>query len=177
MVPSRRRVFVTGAAGVLGSRLVARLLAAGHSVRGLVLPGDTQRERLSQLGCEIWEGDICDPAALRGCCADVDMVYHLAAIIISYDPSTFTRINLDGTAHVVAEAEASGVKHFVYISSASVTYPRRTPYADSKLAAEKVVAAANFQHTIVRPTLVYDRQGGQELQMFLDYLLRFPVVP
>jgi nucleoside-diphosphate-sugar epimerase len=40
-----------------------------------------------------------------------------------------------------------------------------------------LVAAANMPYTIIRPTLVYDRDGGQELQMFLDYLQRFPVVP
>jgi nucleoside-diphosphate-sugar epimerase len=177
MARSRRRVFVTGAAGVLGSRLVSRLLSAGFEVRGLVLPGEPRRAHLEQLGCEIWEGDIRDPASLRGCCTDVDLVYHLAAIIISHDPTAFERINLQGTAHVVAEAAAGGVRHFVYISSASVTYPKRTPYAESKLRAEGLVAAGSFQHTIVRPTLVYDRQGGQELQMFLDYLRRFPIVP
>jgi nucleoside-diphosphate-sugar epimerase len=177
MAQSERRVLVTGAAGVLGSRLVSRLLAAGFKVRGLILPGDPARASLLQLGCEIWEGDIRDEASLRGCCADVAIVYHLAAIIISYDPTAFERINRQGTAHVVAEAAASGVRQFVYVSSASVTYPKRTPYAQSKLEAERLVAAASFQHTIVRPTLVYDRQGGQELQMFLDYLRRFPIVP
>ena len=73
---------------------------------------------------------------------------------------------------------AAGVRHVVYVSSASVTYPRRTAYAESKLAAEAIVAGSGgFQHTIVRPTLVYDRGGGQELMMFLAYLRRFPVVP
>ena len=172
-----RRAFVTGAAGVLGSRLVSRLIGAGFKVRGLVLPGDPQRARLAQLGCEIWEGDIRDATSLRGACADVDIVYHLAAIIISYDPRAFTEINLEGTRNVVAEAEASGAKHFIYVSSASVTYPKRTPYAESKLQAEELVKAGRFQSTIVRPTLVYDRDGGQELQMFLAYLRRFPIVP
>jgi NADH dehydrogenase len=70
------------------------------------------------------------------------------------------------------------VRHFVYVSSASVTYPKLTPYAESKLAAEAIVqAASTMAHTIVRPTLVYDVGGGQELLMFLDYLRRFPVVP
>lgn len=146
-------------------------------MRALVLPGDPQSARLTELGCELWEGDICDAEALRDCCRDVAIVYHLAAIIISYDPSAFQRINLEGTAHVVAEAVRSGVQQFIYVSSASVTYPKRTPYAESKLAAEQIVASAGLRHTIVRPTLVYDQRGGQELQMFLDYLLRFPIVP
>jgi nucleoside-diphosphate-sugar epimerase len=174
---TEQTILVTGAAGVMGRRLVARLLADGFRVRSLVLPGDPGRASLAELGSEIWEGDVRDPAALRGICAGVDTVYHLAAIIISHDPYAFARINLEGTAHVLAEADLSRVRHVVYVSSASVTYPKRTPYAESKLAAERLVAARSGEYTIVRPTLVYDEHGGQEVRMFLDYLRRFPIVP
>ncbi len=170
-------ILVTGAAGVMGVRLVKRLLAAGWRVRALVLPGDKLRSRVEGLGCEIREGDVSDAASLAGICSGVDTVFHLAAVIISDDSSVFQRVNRDGTAHVLAEAVASGVRHFVYVSSASVTYPQRTRYAESKLQAERLVQAAPLAHTIVRPTLVYEAGGGQELMMFLDYLRRFPVVP
>jgi nucleoside-diphosphate-sugar epimerase len=44
--------------------------------------------------------------------------------------------------------------------------------------AENIVRSQKaFEHTIVRPTLVYDRTGGQEIEMFCRYLARFPVVP
>ncbi len=173
------RILVTGAAGVMGARLVARLRRAGHEVRALVLPGDPLKSRIEPLGCELREGDVSDAKTLQGLCAGVDTVYHLAAIIIAQDPALFERINRRGTANVVEQAVASGVRHFVYVSSASVTYPRRTPYAESKLAAERIVEAAapELAHTIVRPTLVYEPGGGQELMMFADYLRRFPVVP
>src|SRR5215471_11332952 len=130
---SERTILVTGAAGVMGRRLVARLLADGFRVRSLVLPGDPERERLVALGSEVCEGDVRSPETLRGICAGVDTVYHLAAIIISHDPSVFARINRDGTANILAEADAASVRHFIYVSSASVTYPKRTPYAESKL--------------------------------------------
>jgi NADH dehydrogenase len=101
----------------------------------------------------------------------------LAAIIISHDPQVFTQVNLEGTRHVVAEADARGVAHLIYVSSASVTYPKLTAYARSKLDAERIVAARSGGFSIVRPTLVYDEHGGLEVRMFLDYLRRFPVVP
>jgi len=70
------------------------------------------------------------------------------------------------------------VRHFVYVSSASVVYPRLTPYGQSKLDAERSVAAeTRFAHTIVRPTLVYDATGAQEFMLFRRFVLRFPVVP
>ena len=172
-----RTAFITGAAGVMGTRLTARLRKAGWNVRALVMPGDPLRSRVDRLGCEVREGDISDASSLRGACEGVDLVYHLAAVIISHDPSVFQRVNREGTANVVAEAQRSGVGHFVYVSSASVTYPRRTLYAESKLEAERIVASAGFPYTIVRPTLVYEPGGAQEIMMFLDYLKRFPIVP
>lgn len=161
----------------MGARLTARLRKAGWQVRALVLPNDPLRARVEALGCEVREGDVSNAATLANVCDGVDLVYHLAAVIISHDPAVFRRVNRDGTAHLLAEARRAGVPHFVYVSSASVVYPRRTRYAESKLQAEQLVQASGLGYTIVRPTLVYEHGGGQELMMFLDYLRRFPLVP
>jgi len=169
---------VTGAAGVMGTRLVVRLLAAGWQVRALVLPRDPLRSRLEPLGCEIREGNVAEAESLAELCTGADTVYHLAAVIISHDPSVFLSVNQLGTENMVREAKRAGVRHFIYVSSASVTYPVRTAYAESKLAAERIVSAhPGLGYTIVRPTLVYEAGGAQELMMFLAYLRRFPIVP
>jgi len=161
----------------MGSRLVRLLGERGWQVRGLVMPGDRLRSRIEG-HCEIVEGDIEDASSLREAFHDVSLVYHLAAVILSPDPTVFARVNRDGTAHVVQAAVTAGAQHLVYVSSASVIYPRRTRYAQSKLEAEEIVRRApRLQYTIVRPTLVYDEVGGQEFRLFLDYLRRFPVVP
>lgn len=173
-----RLVLVTGAAGEVGRRLVSRLARDGWRVRALVLPGDPLRSRLDGTGAEIVEGDIRSPETLAAATRGVDTVAHLAAVILARDPRDYDTINRRGTANLVAAAGAAGVRHFVYVSSASVVYPRLTPYGQAKLDAEKIVAAeTRFAHTIVRPTLVYDETGGQEFMLFRKYLRRFPVVP
>jgi nucleoside-diphosphate-sugar epimerase len=169
---------VSGASGVLGSRLVRTLVNSGWSVRGLVQPGDPFRSRLDGVNCDLREGDLERPESLRGVLDGVNTVYHLAAVILSPDATAFDRINRLGTAHLVAEASRAGVEHFVYVSSASVTYPSLTRYAESKLAGETLVKAeTRLRHTIVRPTLIYDQNGGQEFMMFWRYLERFSMVP
>jgi NADH dehydrogenase len=170
-------VLVTGAAGELGGRLVRRLRRDGWRVRGLVLPGDPLRARLEGSGCEIVEGDVREPQSLVAATAGVEAVIHAAAVILSTDPRVLDAVNRQGTANLVAAAAAAGVRQLVYVSSASVTYPRLTPYGRSKLEAEALVRAApRLVHTIVRPTLVYDRNGGEELMLFRALLLRFPFV-
>lgn len=171
-------VLVTGAAGEVGRRMVQRLVADGHRVRGLVLPGDPLRARLDGVRCEVFDGDVRDPASLAAATKGADVVLHLAAVILASDPAIYDAVNRRGTANLVAAAAAAGVRHFVYVSSASVVYPRLTPYGQSKLDAEGFVSREPaFAHTIVRPTLVYDETGGQEFAMFRRYMRRFPVVP
>lgn len=175
-------ILVTGGAGVMGSRLVRRLAELGHSVRALVLPGDPLVSRLfsadGRCPCEVCEGDITEAAGLAGAMRGVETVFHLAAVIVSRDPARFTKINVEGTRNVVRAAATAGVKHLVYVSSASVTYRNPTDYSRSKAAAEEIVRGEkSFEHTVVRPTLVYDRTGGQEMEMLARYVRLLPVVP
>ena len=79
------KILVTGAAGVMGSRLVRGLVDDGYQVRALILPQDRLRSRLEEWGCEIREGNVADAASVAGCCDGIDTVYHLAAVIISSD--------------------------------------------------------------------------------------------
>jgi nucleoside-diphosphate-sugar epimerase len=171
-------ILVTGGAGVLGSRLVKGLVSRGHKVRVLVLPDDPSAERLSDVACEIVYGDVAAAASLAGIFDGVKTVYHLAAIIISYESDTLWRINVGGTRNMVSGALGAGVEHFIYISSVSASFPQGSDYAQSKLQAEQIVKSQNKMHyTIVRPTLIYGKGQGQEFMMFMDSLTKYTIVP
>jgi nucleoside-diphosphate-sugar epimerase len=170
-------ILVTGGSGVMGSVLVREFCKQGRAVRALVMPGDPSVSRLNGCGCEIRYGDIVDRHSLAGICRDVDTVFHLAAVIVAADEAVFQAVNVEGTKSLVEEARRAGVGHFIYVSSASVTYPHPTPYSRSKRNAEEIVRRSGLNFTIVRPTLVYGASGGQEFDLYLDYLKKFPVVP
>jgi NADH dehydrogenase len=76
----------------------------------------------------------------------------------------------------VSAAIAAGVGHFVLCSSISVTYPWTTPYNASKREAERIVREQrDMRWTIVRPTLAYNENGGEEYRVFVNFLKRWPV--
>lgn len=162
----------------MGSRLVKGLVKAGNRVRVLTLPNDPNVSRLEEIDCEIVFGDISDADSLKGVFDGAKTVYHLAAIIIAHDPRIFQRINVEGTRNMVERAAIASTKHFIYVSSASVIFPNASDYSRSKMEAERIVISQkSMYYTIVRPTLVYERDGGQEFMMFMDYLNKYPIVP
>jgi nucleoside-diphosphate-sugar epimerase len=171
-------ILITGGTGAMGSVLVRKLSEQGYRFRVLTLPGDKNAEKLrKESGVDVRYGSVADVSACRGLCDGVSTVLHLAAIIITNDESLYTSVNAGGTRTIIAQAAAAGVGHFIHVSSASVIYPKTTPYSISKRLAEDLVRKSNLSWTIVRPTLVYGKAGGQEFDMFLSYLKRFPVVP
>ena len=131
-------ILVTGGLGVMGSTLVKGLVDRGFKVRVLD-NSDRFRSRLDGYDVEIRIGDITKPETLTGCFDGVETVYHLAAVLIVYDPSLFQKINVGGTRNIIDASIKAGVKHFILVSSASVTYAHTTPYSLSKRETERMI--------------------------------------
>lgn len=147
------RLLVTGGAGFVGTNLVRRLLAGGHSVRVLDDFRTGRREYLDDLDVEVVEGQIGDTALVTRVAADVDAVVHLAAagsVVDSVnDPVANFEANVQGTFSVLDAARAAGVGRLIFSSTGGAlignaqppvnerSLPKPiSPYGASKLAAE-----------------------------------------
>lgn len=166
----------TGASGALGQILVTRALEQQIPIRLLVLAHESKQAKAQwEHQAEIVLGDVRHPESLRQAMQGTQGVLHMAAVILSADPSVFKTVNTQGTAHVLEAMKSQGIARLILVSSISVTYEPRTVYAESKWQAEQLVQQSNLQWTIVRPSLLVGPGGGREYQLFRK-LARWPVV-
>ncbi|MGV9381332.1 NAD-dependent epimerase/dehydratase family protein [Nonomuraea sp. NPDC003707] len=176
------RVLVTGGAGFIGSNLVDRLLAEGHEVDVVDDLSSGSRENLAEAASSdhfrLHVLDVLDPA-LTGLVAELqpEVVCHLAAQISVRksvtEPRRDARINVEGTASVLAAAHEGRARKVLFASSVAVygrpgTIPvpgdaptdPRSPYAASKLSGETYLAAFRALHGIEYTTLVLSNVYG-----------------
>ena len=136
-----RTVLITGAAGTIGTALMARLPALGWSVVGLDRQpapdgGGTDREIRSALakGARWVSADVTDPAALDAACAGVAAIVHLAGQPTEAPWPVIREANIEGTVQVFEAARRAGVRRLVYASSNHAA--GFTPLADAPLPAD-----------------------------------------
>lgn len=178
-----KRVLVTGADGFIGSHLTQRLLKEGCIVRAFVYYNsfnswgwiDTfSKDEKDKL--EIFAGDVRDPNGVRTAMKDIDMVFHLAALIaIPYSyhsPDSYVDTNVKGTLNVLQAARDLNVERILVTSTSEVygtaqfvpiteLHPKQpqSPYSASKIAAdcmaESFFRSFDLPVTIVRPFNTY----------------------
>jgi len=117
------RIYVTGAAGFIGSVVCRRLRSQGVDVVAVVR--DPERAGpLREIGCEVRFGDLTSPEALTGGMRGCDGVIHLAGMyrvgIAKSERSAMYDANVGATHRVLQAAIVAGVPRIVHVSSAIV---------------------------------------------------------
>ena len=135
------RIFLAGASGAIGQRLIPQLLAAGHQVTGTTRNAD-KAAILRALGVGPVVVDVFDAEALSRAmlAAKPDIVVHqLTDLPPGLDPSRMgeavvrnARIRDEGTRNLVAAAVASGVRRMVAQSIAWAYAPGPEPHGEEQ---------------------------------------------
>jgi nucleoside-diphosphate-sugar epimerase len=127
------KVFLAGATGALGARLIPRLLASGHEVVGMTR-SPSKVAALRALGASPVVADALDPAAVAGAVAGAEpevIVHQLTALSGDLDLRHFdrafaqtNRLRVQGTDNLLAAGRAVGVRRVVAQSFAGWPFAR-----------------------------------------------------
>lgn len=185
-----KKVLITGADGFIGSHLTEALLAKGYKVKAL-----SQYNSFSYWGwledipqnknLEIISGDIRDPHYCKVITKDIDIIFHLAALIAipySYDaPDSYVDTNIKGTLNICQAAKENGNIRVIHTSTSEVygtaqyvpideKHPKQaqSPYSASKIGADAMAMsfynAFELPVTIARPFNTYGpRQSARAI--------------
>lgn len=175
------KALVTGADGFIGSHLVELLVREGYSVRALSQYNSFNNWGwLEDIDClaqvEVVSGDVRDPHFCKHITKDIDVVFHLAALIaIPYSyvaPDSYVDTNVKGTLNICQAAKENGVKRVIHTSTSEVygtaqyvpideNHPlqAQSPYSASKIGADAMAIsffnAFDLPVTIARPFNTY----------------------
>ena len=143
------RVLVTGASGLLGGAVAARIVANGHEVRTF------QRRASGVDGVTDILGSVTSPADIERAVNGVDAIVHLAAkVSLAGDPADFEAVNIGGTTGLLAAARSHGIERFVFVSSPSVAHSGSSIVGDGALPADPNHAHGEYARTKARAELV-----------------------
>ena len=189
---AKKNVLVTGADGFIGSHLVEALLDAGCKVRAFVYYNSfsswgwldsLEKSKLAQI--EVVSGDIRDRGSVTKAMENVDVVFHLAALIgipySYYSPESYVGTNISGTLNVLEEARRLGTERVIVTSTSEVygtaqyvpidenhPFQGQSPYSATKIGADRM-AESYFRSfglpvTIARPFNTYGpRQSARAI--------------
>lgn len=162
------KILVTGATGLVGSRLLPRLVEAGYDCAALV------RGKEVPSGVTAIKGDLFETASLEAALKGVKAVIHLAAVFRSTDTELIWKSNLEGTRNLINAVKITAPDaRFIFASTSHVydknnAYPGREDdalnpqhaYPASKVASEKELRESGLNWSVLRFPFVYGDGDG-----------------
>ena len=162
-------ILVTGGTGLVGSRLLRRLVESGIECRALVRAGKALPSGVIPV-----IGDLLDPASLASAVEGVSAIVHLAAVFRTADTDEIWKANLEGSRQLIVAARQYAPEARFIMASTGLVYdahgqrPGREDdaadpqlaYPASKLAAENLLRDSGLNWSILRLSFVYGDDDG-----------------
>ena len=158
------KIFVTGATGFTGTRVVPLLLKSGYAVRCLYR-ASSDRSSLAGLDIEWALGDVSDPQSLTSAMQGTDALVNVASLGFGHAES------------ILRSANEAGVKRGIFISTTAIFTQLNAGSKSVRLAAEEAIQASGLDYTILRPTMIYGSPRDRNMWRLIRLLRITPVMP
>ncbi len=163
------KVFVAGATGQTGRRIVKELVERNIPVRALVRNLEKGQELLPT-AAELVVGDVLKLESLAEAMGDSTVVICATGAAPSLDPTGPYQIDYQGTKNLVTASQGKGIEHFVLVSSLCVSkflHPLNLFWLILvwKKQAEEYIAKSGLTYTIVRPGGLKNENNSDSIVM------------
>jgi len=173
------KIVVTGAAGLVGQNLIARLKTDPNlRIVGIDKhPSNTRALARLHPEIEVIAADLAVAGPWIEAFQDADAVVQLHAQIGGLDWREFEANNITATRKVLAATRAAQVPYLVDISSSVVNSQAVDFYTESKKTQEKLVVESGIPHATLRPTLMFGWFDRKHLGWLARFMQKVPVFP
>jgi nucleoside-diphosphate-sugar epimerase len=158
------RLFVTGATGFTGSRLVPLLLQNGFQVCCLNRPS-SDRSVLAQPEIEWVTGDVFHTDALSAAMQGTDTLINVVSLGFGHADS------------IIRAAQNAGIKRCIIISTTAIFTQLDARSKAMRVDAERVIKSSGLQYTILRPTMIYGSARDRNMWRLIQFMHDSPIVP
>ena len=158
------KIFVTGATGFTGSRVIPLLLNNGHQVRCLYRPS-SDRSSLPQPEIEWVVGDLSDSKSLSNAMQSTDAFINIASLGFGHADS------------IITAAKNAGIKRAIFISTTAIFTQLNAPSKKIRVAAELTIETSGLKYTILRPTMIYGSPRDRNMWRLIRFMKISSIVP
>lgn len=174
------KVIITGAAGLVGQNLIARLKQKPGISIVAIDKHVTNTAQLRQMHpeIEVIEADLAKAGSWADAFASADSLVLNQAQIGGLNEVEFIANNVTATEHIVEAMRKHGTPYFVHMSSSVVNSRADDFYTRSKTTQERFIDTVEIPHAVLRPTLMFgwfDRKHLGWLRRFMDRTPLFPI--
>ena len=160
------KIFITGATGFTGSRIVPLLLKNGYAVRCLHRESSDRSLLLrDQPEIEWVLGDVSDSPSLSAAMQGTEALVNIASLGFGHAES------------ILSAAQNAGIQRAIFISTTAIFTQLNAKSKTVRVAAELAIETSGLKYTILRPTMIYGSPRDRNMWRLIRFMRYSPIIP
>jgi len=145
-----KKILLAGATGYLGSYIARGLIKNSCDLRVIVRSPDKLHKKSLEVA-DIFRAEVTQRDSIKGCCEGVDTVISTVGITRQKDGLTYMDVDYQANLNLLQEAQASGVRKFVYVSVLNGDKLRHLKICDAKERFVERLKNSSLEYCVIRP--------------------------